>query len=450
MSVIVVGISHNTAPVQLLEQLAVDHDSLHKLVQDVAHSEHVSEATVIATCNRLEIYAEVDRFHGSVEDLSRLLVERAGLRVEDVLPHLYVHYDDGAVSHLFQVAAGLDSMAVGEAQILGQTRAALQLGQELGTVGPALNTLFQQALRVGKRSHAETDIDKAAPSLVTAALERAGRHVGDVAGLRVVVLGAGAMAGLATATVARLGAREIVVVNRTGARAERLAGEYGGRAARLADLAAEVARADIVIACAGARSVLVTADMVEAPAADPRGPRRRALIDLALPHDIDPACADVPGMELIDLATLAAELHASAAGQEVVAVRAIVAEEVAAFLAARRQAQVTPTVVALRTMATSVVDAEMARLDGRLPALDPATRDEVLRTVRRVADKLLHAPTVRVKELANEAGAISYERALAELFALDPEAVTAVTRPGLDPSTASARLDTFEPGEEDA
>jgi glutamyl-tRNA reductase len=424
MSVLVVGVSHNSAPVQLLEQLAIDHDGLHKLLQDVSHTEHVTEATVIATCNRLEVYSEVDRFHGSVEQLSRLLVERAGVRVEDVLPHLYVHYDDGAVSHLFKVAAGLDSMAVGEGQILGQTRAALQLGQELGTVGPALNTLFQQALRVGKRSHAETDIDKAAPSLVTAALERARQTVGDVSGLRVVVLGAGAMAGLATATVSRLGAREIVIVNRTAARAERLAAEYGGRPAPLSELAAEVGRADVVIACAGARSVLVTPEMV--------GSRPVALIDLALPHDVDPACADVPGVSLIDLATLAEDLHASEAGQEVAAVRGIVSQEVTAFLAARRQAQVTPTVVALRTMATNVVDAEMARLDGRLPHLDQATRDEVLRTVRRVADKLLHEPTVRVKELANETGAVSYERALAELFALDPQAVTAVTRPGIE------------------
>ena len=428
MSVLVVGISHNSAPVQLLEQLAIDNDGLTKLVHDVAHTEHVTEAAVIATCNRLEVYSEVDRFHGSVEQLSRLLVERADLRVEDVLPHLYVHYDDGAVSHLFKVTAGLDSMAVGESQILGQARSALQLGQELGTVGPALNTLFQQALRVGKRSHAETDIDKAAPSLVTAALGRARTSVGDVSGRRVVVLGAGAMAGLATATVSRMGAGEVVVLSRTAARAERLATEYGARAASIDTLAAEVAQADIVIAGAGARGHLVTAGMVGA-----RNPGERpiVLIDLALTRDIDPACADLAGVDLIDLATLAADLHASEAGQEVLALRGIVSQEVTAFLAARRQAQVTPTVVALRTMATTVVDAEMARLDGRLPGLDPAMRDEVLRTVRRVADKLLHEPTVRVKELANEGGAISYERALAELFALDPEAVTAVTRPGI-------------------
>ncbi|HWJ66273.1 MAG TPA: glutamyl-tRNA reductase, partial [Nocardioides sp.] len=227
-----------------------------------------------------------------------------------------------------------------------------------------------------------------------------------------------------TATVSRLGAADVVVVNRTTANAERLAREYSARSASLDTLADEIAAADIVITCAGASGLLVPADMV-----GDRSSRPIALIDLALPHDIDPAAGSLPGATLIDLAALADELHASPAGKEVLAVRDIVTQEVAAFLSARRQSAVTPTVVALRSMATGVVDAEMARLDGRLPELDSATRAEVLRTVRRVADKLLHEPTVRVKELANEQGAVSYAAALAELFALDPEAVDAVTRP---------------------
>ncbi|NGN95093.1 glutamyl-tRNA reductase [Nocardioides sp. KC13] len=436
MSVLVVGISHNSAPVSLLEAASVDADGLQKLLTDVAGCEHVSEAAVISTCNRLEIYTEVDRFHGSVEELSRRIIEGAGQTLETMLPHLYVHYDDGAVSHLFKVAAGLDSMAVGEGQILGQARAALQLGQEMGTVGPALNSLFQQALRVGKRSRAETDIDRAAPSLVTASLGRSARAVGDVRGKRVAVVGAGAMAGLATATVSRMEAADVVVVNRTTANAERLAKEYAARAASLDALAAEVAAADIVITCAGASGLLVPADMVGDRSGHPV-----ALIDLALPHDIDPDAASLPGVTLIDLAALADELHASPAGKEVLAVRDIVTQEVAAFLSARRQSAVTPTVVALRSMATGVVDAEMERLDNKLPDLDEATRAEVLRTVRRVADKLLHEPTVRVKELANETGAVSYAAALAELFALDQNAVSAVTRADVPSSGGIDKLD---------
>ena len=423
MSVLVVGISHNSAPVSLLERVALDADGVQKMIHDVAASAHVVEATVIATCNRIELYAEVDRFHGSVEELSRLLVDKAGESTEAMLPHLYVHYDDGAVGHLFRVASGLDSMALGEGQILGQAREALRLGQELGTVGPALNVLFQQALRVGKRSHAETGIDRAAPSLVTAALERAG----SVAGRRVVVLGAGAMAGLAVATVTRLGAAQVVVLNRTPERAQRLAREYAARTAPLSALADEIAEADLLISCTGSTGAVVSVSQV----AEGLAPGRSlAVVDLALPRDVDPEVADLPGVTLVGLAELAADVHGSEAAAEVEAVREIVTQEVAAFLAARRQASVTPTVVALRSMATSVVDAEMARLDNRLPGLDERARAEVLQTVRRVADKLLHEPTVRVRELANESGAVSYAAALAELFALDPEAVTAVTRPG--------------------
>jgi glutamyl-tRNA reductase len=426
MSVLVVGISHKSAPVALLEQLALDGPALHKLIDDVAACEHVTEATVIATCNRLEIYTEVDRFHGSVEEVSRLVIDRAGETAEAMLPHLYVHYDDGAVSHLFQVVAGLDSMAVGEGQILGQTRAALHAGQEIGTVGPALNVLFQQALRVGKRARAETDIDRAAPSLVTSALDRSHAAVGDISGKRVLVVGAGSMAGLATSTVVARGASSVTVVNRTSGKADRLALEYGARAADLADLEAELAAADVVVSCTGATGVLVTRDMVAAATADGR---EVSILDLALPHDVDPAVAEIPGVTLVNLAELADELRDSEAGQEVEAVRRIVTQEVAAFLSARRQSSVTPTVVALRSMATSVVEAEMERLVARLPDLDAAARAEVLHTVRRVADKLLHQPTVRVRELVNEDGAVSYADALARLFALDPDAVDAVTRP---------------------
>ncbi|HSX66239.1 glutamyl-tRNA reductase [Nocardioides sp.] len=431
MSVLVVGVSHKTAPVAVLEELALTPEGVTKLVSEVAAIEHVSEATAIATCNRIEVYAEVDRFHGSVEEVSRLLCERSGMATSDItselLPHLYVHYDDGAVSHLFHVAAGLDSMVVGEGQILGQTRDALRVGQELGTVGPALNSLFQQALRVGKRSHAETDIDRAAPSMVSAALEHAVAVVGSIEGARVVVVGAGAMASLAVSTASRRGAAEITVVNRTEGNAQRLADEYAARSLPLDSLGEALRTADVVISCTGATGVVIDAAELAAGRGDTLRPL--AVLDLALPHDIDPAVADLPGVSLIDLRFLADSLRDSDAGREVSGVREIVAEEIAAFASARRQASVTPTVVALRTMATGVVDAEVERLLTRLPDLDETVRAELLQTVRRVADKLLHQPTVRVKQLADTDGAVSYAAALAELFALDPDAVTAVTRP---------------------
>lgn len=431
MSVLVVGISHRTAPVSVLEKVAIDSDHVPKLVHAVNEIEHVGEATVLSTCNRCEIYAEVDRFHGSVEAISTLLCERAGLKPEELLGHVYVHYDDAAISHLFSVASGLDSMVIGESQILGQTREALRVGQELGTIGPALNLLFQQALRVGKRAHAETDIDRAAPSLVTAALAVAESHVGPLSGARALVVGAGAMGGLAAATLRRAGVSELYIANRSAEAAQRLAEEYDGHVVALTGAASLLGAVDVVISCTGSTGIVMRAAEVVARGSE----APLAILDLALPHDVDPAAAELPGVLLVGLAALAEQLREGGAAADVEpsanseeSVHRIVDEELNAFLTARRAASVTPTVVALRTMATGVVDGELERLFARMPDWTEADRDEITQALRRVADKLLHQPTVRVRELADSTGAVSYTAALAELFSLDPEAVQAVTR----------------------
>ena len=431
MSVLIVGISHRTAPVSVLEKVALDGDHVPKLVYAVNEIEHVGEATVLSTCNRCEIYAEVDRFHGSVEAISTLLCERAGLLPEELLAHVYVHYDDAAISHLFSVASGLDSMVIGESQILGQTREALRIGQELGTIGPALNVLFQQALRVGKRAHAETDIDRAAPSLVTAGLAVAAGHVGPLSGSRALVIGAGAMGGLAASTLRKAGVAELYLANRSLESAERLANQYDGQAVALEDAPGLLGSVDVVISCTGSTGLVMRAHEIAARGVD----TPLAILDLALPHDVEPAAGDLPGVLLVGLASLAEQLREGGAAADVEpsasseqSVHRIVSEELNAFLAARRAASVTPTVVALRTMATGVVDAELERLFARVPDWSEAERDEVAQALRRVADKLLHQPTVRVRELADSAEAVSYTAALAELFSLDPEAVQAVTR----------------------
>lgn len=237
------------------------------------------------------------------------------------------------------------------------------------------------------------------------------------------------MASLAISTVFRLGAVDIAVVNRTTSNADRLAREYGARALPLSELPGALTGADVIVSCTGATGVLITRDAVAAARAGVGTPL--AIIDLALPHDVEPTVKELPGVSLVGLASLAEDLRDSESAREVDGVRGIVAQEISAFLSARRQSSVTPTVVALRSMATAVVDAEMERLGTRLPDLDDATRAEVLHTVRRVADKLLHEPTVRVKQLANQEGAVSYAAALSELFALDPDAVDAVTRAGV-------------------
>ncbi|HEX6328894.1 MAG TPA: glutamyl-tRNA reductase [Jiangellaceae bacterium] len=419
MSLLVVGLSHRSTSVEALERAALDADAVGKLLDDVHSSGHVSEAVVLATCNRVEFYADAATFHGGVDEASAMLARHSGVDLEELKPELYVHYGERAIAHLFNVAAGLDSMVEGESQILGQVRDAFRLAQTSGTTGRVLGELFQSALRVGKRAHAETGIDAAGRSLVTvglAALAPAG-----VGGLSAVVVGAGSMAALAATSLARAGA-QVVVANRTEDRAARLAESVGGKAVSMRDLPEMLAAADLLVACTGAAGVVVPYEVVQA--AQPL-----LVLDVALPRDVDPAVRELPDVQLIDIATLAARGDAAPAAADLEDVRSIVAEELAGFAAARRQSEVAPTVVALRAMADEVVDAELARMHGRLPDLDDRAQAEVAATVRRVVDKLLHAPTVRVKELATEPNGATYESALRELFALDPKTVEAVTQP---------------------
>ncbi|MGA5036342.1 glutamyl-tRNA reductase [Streptomyces capoamus] len=552
MSLLVVGLSHRSAPVSVLERAALSTDAQIKLVQDTVAAEPATEAAVLATCNRIELYADVDKFHAGVAELSTLLAQHSGVGLEELTPYLYVHYEDRAVHHLFSVACGLDSMVVGEGQILGQIKDSLARAQDLHTAGKLLNDLFQQALRVGKRAHSETGIDRAGQSLVTFGLEQlaAGGNVEDwAAGRTALVIGAGSMSSLAAATLARAGIAEVVVANRTFERAERLVRiltededtAVSARAVPMDAVAGELTRADVVVSCTGATGLVLTAEAVAqavegrtgqpvadtAPtAARPTAParttglgagadencpldlaavqtgfsvlgeaavagmdaatleqhaawvdkgttvdrrdrrtpeadaelitalaatvatvgripeRRRPepvaerpapfffLLDLAMPRDIDAAVHRLAGVRLVDIESLAEASADAPMAADVDQVRRIVSDEVAAFGAAQRAAHITPTVVALRSMAADVVAGEIARLDGRLPDLDERQRGEIRQAVHRVVDKLLHAPTVRVKQLAAEPGGAGYADALRTLFDLDPETVAAVSRAG--------------------
>ena len=439
MSVLIVGMSHKSAPIELLERASLDTDAAVKLSHRALEASSVTEAAVISTCNRVEIYVEAERFHGAVEEVSRLLAEHADLDRSQLAQHVYVHYDDAAVAHVFAVAAGLDSMILGESQILGQVRDALHGAQAEATVGPALNALFQQALRIGKRGHAETGIDRLAPSIVTAGLDAAG-SIAEAPTTRFLVAGAGTMAGLAVRTLIDRGVDpdRIAVANRTIQRAHELVATFGVRAVAWDDIDAELAAADVVITCTGASGVVFDRQRIAAAVSSGRpGPgtpagagRPLTFVDLALPRDVDTSATLVEGVTVIDLVVLGERAEHAELAADVEQVREIVEDEVRTFLAAKSASSVTPTVVALRSMATDVVEAEVARISTRMPALRAEEVEQVRRSLQRVADKLIHAPTVRVQQLVEGPAGLTYADALADLFALDQAAVEAVTRVG--------------------
>jgi glutamyl-tRNA reductase len=428
VSLLVIGLSHRTAPIALLEAVAGAPSG------DLAHrvwtSDAVGESVVLSTCNRLEVYAEALTFHGAVAAIGESLADVSGVDRGELTAHLYVHFEDRAVAHAFSVAAGLDSMAVGEAQVLGQLRDALRAGQRAGTVGESLNSLLQQALRVGKRAHHETAIDTVSRSLGAAGRDAAARVPGGLHHRTVLGVGAGGMSSLAAATAARRGVAGLLVANRTLARGERLAEGTGGRAVEMHRLVDAIAEADVVVSSTGSAQYLIGSDLVAAAAAQQR--HDRVFVDLALPHDVDPSVAELPGTTLVGLADLGAILTARADVEtlpEVQAVRDLVTGEVAGYLAARMVKSVAPTVAALRSRAAAVVAGEMERLDHRLPDLDDATRQEFQHAVHRVVEKLLHTPTVRIKELSSDGHGEDYAAALRELFDLDPHTVAAVSTP---------------------
>lgn len=440
MSVLLFGVSHRSAPVSVLEQLSTAEADQVKIVEQVLQSPLVTEAMILSTCNRVEVYAVVEAFHGGLSVIGQVLSEHAGMAMADLTKYAYVRYSEAAVEHLFSVASGLDSAVVGEQQVLGQVRRAYASAEANSSVGRVLHELAQRALSVGKRVHSETGIDAAGASVVSVALDIAGKQLGDNAlqGRTAAVIGAGSMGALSATHLVRAGISHVHVVNRSLPRAQRLARKIRDSGVRadahtLDQASVALTVADIAVCCTGAVSPVVSlADVHHALADGNRDEDTQPLVicDLGMPRDVDAAVAGLPGVWVIDMDRIQREPSAQVAASDTDAAHSIVAREVATYLAGQRIAEVTPTVTALRQRAADVVTAELLRLDHRLPDLETAHREEVARTVRRVVDKLLHAPTVRVKQLASSPGGDSYAEALRELFELDPTTVDAVATAG--------------------
>ena len=416
----------------MLEQLSTDESDQAKIVDQVLQSSLVTEAMVLSTCNRVEVYAVVEAFHGGLSVIGQVLSEHSGMSLNDLTKYAYVRYAEAAVEHLFAVASGLDSAVIGEQQVLGQVRRAYAAAEANHTVGRILHELAQRALSVGKRVHSETGIDAAGASVVSVALGH-GRHQARGAGRphrgrrrrrrdgRAVGQASGAGRAWSASTWSTGRCR-----GRGGWRTTSVSRAWTADAHALEDIATVLGDADVVVTCTGAvRPVVSLADAHRGLAGRPEQ-RQLVMCDLGMPRDVDPAVAGLPGVFVVDMDRIQREPSARAAASDADAARTIVAAEVANYLAGQRMAEVTPTVTALRQRAADVVEAELLRLDNRLPELDQTHRDEVARTVRRVVDKLLHAPTVRVKQLASAPGGDSYAEALRELFELDQQAVDAV------------------------
>jgi glutamyl-tRNA reductase len=421
MKLVLVGTSYQRAPVELRELLAYDEGLRREALGRL--SAEGAEAAVLSTCNRTEVYgvnaepeALEERIYGELADLS-------GLSHSELAPALYTVGDEAAAVHLFRVAAGLDSMVPGEAQILGQVREAYEAARESETTGPTLHRLFRQALRVGKRVRTETAIGENPASVSSAAAELAERVFEDLEGRRILLLGAGKTADLTAANLISRGVGEIVVANRSPERAEALARRFGGRAVGLDRVEAELAEADVVVSSTSSQGFVLSAAQVERAMKERRG-RPIFFIDIAVPRDVDPAVIELEDCYLYDIDDLERVVAESVAGRREEAVRAeaIVSEEADSFRAWQLSLDVVPAISSLRAQAESIRLEELERAAGRLASLSPSQRRAVEALTSQIVAKLLHQPTVRMKEAAAAADGVLYADAVRHLFGLGDDA----------------------------
>ncbi len=416
MSLVVVGLNHRNAPVDLLERMAIPGKALPKALHALVAREHLTEAVVLSTCNRTEVYVRATRFHPGVDDVRHFLAETAGLDPDALADLLYTFHDDAAVSHLFAVAAGLDSMIIGEHEILGQVRESWRAADAEGTAGPTVARAFRQAIEVGKRARTETGIGRHAVSISSAAVALAGERLGTLEGRRVLVIGAGDVGQRMAVALAGAGATEVVIANRTPERATVLAERVQGRAIGLGDLADALAGADVVLSSTSAEHVLVERASIE-EAMRRRDHRAMLVVDVAVPRDVDPGVAQVFGVTLLDIDALRAmgEQSLQQRRAEIGRVREIVGEELDRYRLERSAREMAPVVTALRAHVEDLRRSEVARA-----GTDPALRDALDAATRALVNKLLHEPTVRLKQAAGTDRGELFAEALAELFALPP------------------------------
>lgn len=423
MSVVVIGLNHRTMPLDLFERMTIDGARLPKALHDLGSREHIGEVVVLSTCNRTEVYAIAERFHGAYADVRNFLSELAFVPPDEFADHLYVHYDAEAIRHLFSVAAGLDSAVIGEAEILGQVRGSWEQAGHEGTAGPVLNLLFRHALETGKRARTDTGIARGTASVSHAAVEMAAERLGALAGKRVLIMGAGDMAeGMATA-LQGAGVADVLVANRTWRKARALADRIGGQAVRLSDLSQALVEIDLLLTSTGATVPVVERDDF-APVMAERAGRPLLIVDIAVPRDVDPTVSTLDGVTLLNIDDLRrfAQAGIERRSHELAAVEAIIDDELSRFRSAASARGAAPVVAALRARAEDVRAAELARFEAKLGALDERQREAVEALTKGLVAKLLHVPTIRLKDTAGSATGERLADATRQLFDLDDPA----------------------------
>jgi glutamyl-tRNA reductase len=419
MGLFVAGLNHRSAPVELREQLAVEEDKLRELIRDVQGTGAAREAVLISTCNRVEVYAVADAPGEARAAVFRRLCQHRGLDHGAVEALLYTHLDDEAVRHVFRVASSLDSMMVGEPQILGQVKDAFALAQACETVGPTLHTLFSQAFAVAKKVRTDTDIARHAVSVSFAAVELAKKIFAGLTGRAVLLVGAGKMSELAARHLVDQGAFPVYVVNRTWARAQELARALAGTAVPFAELDVALGSVDIVVTSTGAPEPVIHRSLVQRVMHGRRG-RPLFFIDIAVPRDVEAAVGTLDDVYVYDIDDLKQVVDANLRerAREAQRAEALVDREVAKFAARLRDVEVIPTIVSLRERLESIRTSELRRALARMPDAPPATRDAMEALSSAIVNKIMHAPITKLRESGRAGMGRSWTTLVQELFGL--------------------------------
>jgi len=418
MSILVIGVNHRSSPLSLLERVTIAPDRIGKAVVGLAQRDNVREAVVLSTCNRTEVYVVAERFHGAYGDVRDFFCELGDLTIDELTPHLYSQHETAAVTHLFEVAAGLDSAVLGESEILGQVRTAWDTAQREGAARSTLNLLFRSAVETGKRARSETGIGRGTASISHAAVEMISDVVGDVAGKRVLVVGAGSMGEGVAVALHRAGGADILVANRSAERGAALADRVNGVAVGFDRLPEAIGAADVIVACTGSGEPVLTVDLVASARA--RSSRPLNIVDIAVPRDAEPEVSDLAGVRVFDLDDLRdwADRGLSHRAGETERVRSIVGDEVESFVIESTARQAAPLVASMRESADRVRTGELERFAGRLAALGDAERDSVEALTKAIVAKLLHEPSVRLKTQAGTPQGERNAAAVRDLFDL--------------------------------